>query len=294
MSILYIVTAIGTFSQVKIQLLYFLEHPTAESSLLSVLADHLNAEVVAGTIQSRQDALDYMTWTYFFRRLLQNPSYYGLELEEGEEADLNRFLSSVVGRALDQLELSYCLEFDEDGRGVYTTVLGRIASYYYLHHSTVQLFSDKLHGEVSVEELLKVLSDSTEFAELPVRHNEEHLNADLAKLCPFPVNQYTLDSAHKKMMLLLKAHLSRLPLPFSDYLTDTKGVLDNGARVLQAMLDVTAESGWLASSLRLVQTLQMLMQARWDTDSPFLQLPNIEQHMLYLFKKSLPELIRQE
>lgn len=42
-------------------------------SLLGVLSDHLNAEIAGGTITSKQDALDYITWTYFFRRLIMNP-----------------------------------------------------------------------------------------------------------------------------------------------------------------------------------------------------------------------------
>lgn len=49
-----------------------------ESSLQDVLCDHFNAEIVAGTICSRQDAVDYLTWTYFFRRLVMNPTYYGM------------------------------------------------------------------------------------------------------------------------------------------------------------------------------------------------------------------------
>lgn len=44
-------------------------------SLLKVLADHLNAEIVAGTVTSKQTAIDYLMWTYLFRRLLQNPSW---------------------------------------------------------------------------------------------------------------------------------------------------------------------------------------------------------------------------
>ncbi|KAL8186309.1 UNVERIFIED_CONTAM: activating signal cointegrator 1 complex subunit [Gekko kuhli] len=52
----------------------FLYEPfPVESSLLEVLSDHLNAEIAAGTISSKQDAMDYITWTYFFRRLIMNP-----------------------------------------------------------------------------------------------------------------------------------------------------------------------------------------------------------------------------
>lgn len=43
------------------------------TSLLTVLSEHMNAEVAAGTISSKQDAMDYITWTYFFRRLVMNP-----------------------------------------------------------------------------------------------------------------------------------------------------------------------------------------------------------------------------
>ena len=58
----------------------FLYEPfPVESSLLDALPDHLNAEIVAGSLKTKQDVVDYITWTYFFRRLLQNPSYYGLD-----------------------------------------------------------------------------------------------------------------------------------------------------------------------------------------------------------------------
>lgn len=78
-----------------------------ESSLLSVLSDHLNAEVVAGTVKSRQEALDYLTWTYFFRRLLRNPTYYGLV--SLEEADINRYLSSLIENTISELEKANCV-----------------------------------------------------------------------------------------------------------------------------------------------------------------------------------------
>ena len=272
----------------------FLYEPfPVESSLLNVLTDHLNAEIVSGTIQTRQDALDYMTWTFFFRRLLQNPSYY--EMEDVEDEGLNTFLSGVVGKALDQLEMSYCLETDDDGRSIYSTVEGRIASFYYLTHTTLQHLRDTLEADMSTEQMLQILVDATEFSQLPVRHNEDNINAELAKQCPLKVNIYTMDSPNTKTSLLLQSHFSRLVLPCTDYLTDTKTVMDNAPRVLQAMIDVCAESGWLASTLRVVSILQMCVQARWDTDPDLLTLPHVQHPSLYcnIGIHSLPQLVHK-
>lgn len=46
------------------------------------------------------------------------------------------------------------------------------------------------------------------------------------------------------------------------------------------MLDVAANDGWLATALRLAQLMQMVIQARWATDSSLLTLPHVEEEHL--------------
>ena len=121
-------------------------------------------------------------------------------------------------------------------------MLGKIASYYYLSHHTV--------ADMGIAEVLQILVDVTEFVKLPVTHNEDIENTELAKSCPLKVNQHKIDSPHIKALLLMQCHFSRIPhlgtggKPISNYLTDIKLVLDQALRVLQAMVDVVAESGW--------------------------------------------------
>jgi activating signal cointegrator complex subunit 3 len=98
----------------------------------------------------------------------------------------------------------------------------------------------------------------------------------LAKFCRIPVNPHALDSSHTKALLLFQAHFSRLDLPCADYVTDTKSVLDQSIRILQAMMDVSAESGWLATTLRIQQLLQMVIQAIWIDDPSVLVLPHFD------------------
>lgn len=90
-----------------------------ESSLLAVLPDHVNAEIVAGTVATKQGILDYLTWTYFFRRLLRNPSYYNMEGAEAEE--VNKFLSTLIQGVLDTLQAAGCIQIDDDERTIFAT-----------------------------------------------------------------------------------------------------------------------------------------------------------------------------
>ncbi|XP_012272228.1 activating signal cointegrator 1 complex subunit 3 [Orussus abietinus] len=269
----------------------FLYEPfPVESSLLEVLPDHTNAEIVAGTINNKQEFLDYLTWTYFFRRLMKNPKYYGLD--ELEPDEINRYLSSLVESTLKVLTDSHCIYYDEEEQELIPLPLGRIASFYYLSYKTMAVFEDALQENLEIEQCLRFMSNASEYNELPVRHNEDLLNEELAKLCRYQVDRHTYDSSNTKALLLLQAHFSRLPLPCTDYITDLKSVLDQSIRIIQAMIDIVAERGFLISTLRLIQLLQMIIQARWIDEPAVLTLPYIEKEHLYLFS-SLPKCLPQ-
>ncbi|XP_051173908.1 activating signal cointegrator 1 complex subunit 3 [Leptopilina boulardi] len=262
-----------------------------ESSLLEVLPDHVNAEIVAGTIKNKQEFLDYITWTYFFRRLMKNPRYYDLDALEPE--NVNRFLSRLVEGTLKVLTDSHCAAYDDDEQGLIPLPMGKIASFYYLSHQTTLMFKEELKDNLSVEQYLRIMCNSHEYDELPVRHNEDLLNEELAKMCRYQVDRLTYDSPNTKTFLLMQVHFSRLPVPCSDYTTDLKSVLDQSIRILQAMIDVVAENGWLIATLRLTQLMQMVIQARWIDEPAVLTLPHINREHLFLFSsipKCLPEL----
>lgn len=171
------------------------------------------------------------------------------------------------------LSSSQCIE--EHGNNLNATPLGRIACDYYLLYKTAELFSDRMTADCTVLDLLRLLCDAHEYDELPVRHNEENLNADLAALLPYQPRPPTMDSSHTKAFLLLQAHLHRCPLPITDYITDTKTALDNSMRLIQAMIDIAAENGMLNVALSVMTMLQCLTRARWPADPPVGMLPGV-------------------
>ena len=45
------------------------EAVVVESRLNMFMSNHVNSEIVAKTIESKQDCIDWLTWTFFYRRL---------------------------------------------------------------------------------------------------------------------------------------------------------------------------------------------------------------------------------
>lgn len=165
--------------------------------------------------------------------------------------------------------------------------MGKIISFYYLHYKTAQLFNDMITNNNDIPSLLTILTKTYEYEELPVRHNEDKINEQLANEVPWAVDSRTFDSPHTKAHLLLQAHFSRLPLPISDYITDTKTVLDQSIRIIQAMIDVSADKGWLFTSINCMHLIQMINQGLWFTDSTLLQFPYFNEEMIEFFQNQV-------
>lgn len=53
-----------------------------ESQMLSCLPDHLNAEVVQGTVTNIRDAVNWLSYSYLYIRMLRNPKHYGIPADE--------------------------------------------------------------------------------------------------------------------------------------------------------------------------------------------------------------------
>lgn len=80
-----------------------------QSHLDHRLHDHFNAEIVTKTIENKQDAVDYLTWTFIYRRLTQNPNYYNLQ--GVTHRHLSDHLSELVENTLQDLEHSKVIDF---------------------------------------------------------------------------------------------------------------------------------------------------------------------------------------
>ncbi|KAH9029423.1 putative RNA helicase [Lactarius pseudohatsudake] len=240
-----------------------------------LLHDYFLAEIAVKTIENKQDAMDILTWTYFYRRMTQNPNYYNLHNVSHQH--LSDHLSELVENTLGDLVNSKCIAI-EDEMDVSPLNLGMIAAYYNISYVTVEVYTLSLKERTKLKGLLEVVSSSAEFESIPIRRHEESLLRRIYDRVPVKLDQVNFEAPHFKTFLLLQAHFSRLQLP-QDLVADQALVLEKVMNLLSACVDVMSSNAWL-NALGAMDLSQMCVQAVWDRDSPLQQIPHFEPEVI--------------
>jgi pre-mRNA-splicing helicase BRR2 len=247
-----------------------------ESHLDHCLHDHFNAEIVTKTIENKQDAVDYLTWTLLYRRMTQNPNYYNLQ--GISHRHLSDHLSELVENTLNDLEQSKCITIENE---IDTSPLnlGMIAAYYYINYRTIELFSKSLTSKTKIKALLDIVANAAEYEHIPIRHHEENILKQIATRLPNKLNHVKFNDPHVKANLLLQAHLSRIQLS-AELQKDTDEILIKAIRLIQACVDVLSSNGWLLPALAAMELAQMVTQGMWNKDSYLRQLPHFTSEII--------------
>ncbi|KIP11835.1 hypothetical protein PHLGIDRAFT_124513 [Phlebiopsis gigantea 11061_1 CR5-6] len=247
----------------------------------NMLHDYFLAEIAVKTIENKQDAMDILTWTYFYRRMTQNPNYYNLHNVSHQY--LSDYLSELVESTLNDLVNSKCISIEDD-MDVSPLNLGMIAAYYNISYVTVEVYTLSLKERTKLKGLLEVVSSSAEFETIPIRRHEDVLLRRIYDRVPVKLERADFEAPHFKTFLLLQAHFSRIQLP-PDLAADQVLVLEKILNLLSACVDVMSSNAWL-NALGAMDLSQMCVQACWDSDSPLKQIPHFEPDVIKRCKEA--------
>ena len=180
-----------------------------ESSLIKALPDHLNAEVVSGTINNVREAIAWLSYTFLHIRLCKNPIVYGVPFEESyHDPQMQLKRTELVRNALQILDQCTMIRYDPRSENIASTDMGRIASYYYIKHGTIEAFNTMLSAQLSDSESLHVMCSSAEFDQLKLRP-EELVEMDKLKKHSYVRCRAPLEDTAGKVNVLLQGYMDQ-------------------------------------------------------------------------------------
>ncbi|KAF7458842.1 U5 small nuclear ribonucleoprotein 200 kDa helicase [Cryptosporidium felis] len=242
-----------------------------ESSIDSGIIDCLNTEIALRTVKTKQDTIDWVTWTLFYRRILKNPSYYGLT--GNTSSHISDFLSEYFENLLDSLSEAKCIQIEERGDienegedEIVSLNLSLISAFYNLRVSTVEYLSKSMNENETYGSLIKLIVSVPQLQEnCIVRKGDIPILTQLGKNLELNLEKSsTLSSI--KAEILLNSYLRREKLVFTRSVVrnDLVNILREAMDLIFAMVDISSSFGWTNVSLRIMELSQMLVQAVVD------------------------------
>lgn len=246
-----------------------------ESQLLGKLVDTMNGEIVLGTIRSRDDAVEWLGYTYLYIRMLKSPGLY-LVGSDSDETLYGRRLD-LVHSALTMLRQYGLIEYD--GELVTSTELGKIASHFYINYDTIDMYNTTLKPWSTEIDILSVISRSHEFKYIPIRQEERLEVRKLYESCPIPIKETSSDPL-AKVNLLLQAYISRLTLEGFALMADMIYITQSAARLARAIYEISLRKNWAGVCKISLNLCKMIERRMWMTHSPLRQFPNVSTEII--------------
>ncbi|KAG6913445.1 hypothetical protein DXG01_006788, partial [Tephrocybe rancida] len=104
-----------------------------ELQFVAKLADNLNAEIVLGMIKNRDEAMQWLGYTYLYVWMLRSPDLYGVGVDyQDDDTGLIQKRADIIHLAAVLLEKCQLLKYERAIGRFQSLELGRIASHYYL------------------------------------------------------------------------------------------------------------------------------------------------------------------
>lgn len=183
-----------------------------ESRLHLNLFDHLNAEIGLGTITSASSAKQWLSGTFLYVRLKDNPEHYNFDGDVPGK-DLDDRLERICTKGIAMLEK---VNLVSSSPKLHCTEFGDVMARYYVQFDTMKIFL-ALPPQAKISEILSSISQAVEFKDIRFRGNEKMLYKDLNKNSsikfPIPVN---LEGTPHKVSLVIQSVLGAIELPTED------------------------------------------------------------------------------
>ena len=223
-----------------------------ESQMISKLTDHLNAEIVRGAVETIDEAVQWLSYTYLYVRMIKAPHLYSLSNE------------SLIQSAVIELDKAGLIHYDQNTNSIQTTEFGRIASHHCCAHNTIAMYNQLLKSTLSEIDLFRIVSLSYEFHRITIRENEKIELQKLLEQVQVPV-QENIDEPHAKINILLQAYISQLELENFTLTADMQYIRQHSSRLMRAIFEISLHQKWAQLAQKTLTISKMIDQRMWDS-----------------------------
>lgn len=252
-----------------------------ESQFTAGLVDHLNAEIVLGTVTNVREAVAWLGYTYLYVRMRQNPLAYGISWEElASDHSLEGHRRKLIHEAARELERAKMARFDERSGNLYVTELGRVASHFYIRQASIEVYNELLKPHMTVEDILSMISKSSEFENLAVRDEElVELDGLARSACPYDPRGGS-ENKHGKANILLQAYISRTRMDSFSLIADSNYVAQNAPRLARALFEICLRFGWSSAAELCLSVSKCFEHRLWPDQHPLWQFDSVLKYEL--------------